>query len=133
MLNKAGYKSGVNDTGIFMELGGASINANASGGYVAPVTPTAAPSTEPTSSSCCAGGSSTSVSPPGDFSSAPVPSSPVPTPELAAKPLALPGALSSWWIVFGVALALLVSYLLSLLPVRAFAAGAASCRLEEDS
>ena len=55
-----------------------------------------------------------------------------PEPSLAAQPLSLPGALSSWWIAGGVLLAVLAALALSMLPGRALAAGA-SCRLEEES
>ena len=129
MVNKAGYKSGMNDTGILLELGGASITANATGGYVAPVTPTTAPTTGSTSS----GPGIPSVQQPPSFDPGVSSGPPVisPPPVLAAKPLSLPGPLSSWWIVVAVALAVLGSYLLSLLPSRAFVA-AASCRLEEE-
>lgn len=134
MLNKAGYKSGVNDTGIFLELGGASINANASEGYVAPVVPAPASSVPTTGGD---GGNDTIpgvTAPSGSGPSATsAPPSVSPPPSLAANPLSLPGPLSSWWIVLGVALAVLASYLLSMLPGRAFAAAAASCRLEEES
>jgi hypothetical protein len=132
MLNKAGYKSGVNDTGRLLELGGATISADASGGYVAPVIPATSPSTAPTS-----GGDTDipDVTVPSDVppSSSVMPPSTAPPPALAANPLSLPGPLSSWWTVFGVLLALIAAYLLSLLPSRAFAAAAAGCRLEEES
>jgi hypothetical protein len=132
LLNKAGYKSGVNDTGLFLELGGAHLNADATGGYVPPpVTSTQSPapggtSTDPGTSDIpppLDTGTDTAVTPP------PNP----PAPVVASEPLSMPGPLSSWWIVFGVAVALLVSYLMSLLPGRAFAAAAAGCRLEEES
>jgi hypothetical protein len=133
MLKKAGYRSGVNDTGILIELGGASINANATGGYVAPVIPTSEPSAEPTSNGTT---DIPDVTPPGGDippGSSVMPPTTAPPPALAANPLSLPGPLSSWWTVFGVLLALVAAYLLSLLPGRAFAAAAAGCRLEEES
>ncbi len=133
MLNKAGYKSGVNDTGMLLELGGASITANATGGYVAPVVP---PPTTPASAPTTGGNTNIpNVSSPPDIppSAGAAPPTTAPPPALAAKPLSLPGPFSSWWVALGVALAVLGSYLLSLLPGRAFAAAAASCRLEEES
>ncbi|HVT64936.1 MAG TPA: hypothetical protein VHD81_07270 [Mycobacteriales bacterium] len=131
MLNKAGYKSGANDTGLVLELGGASITANATGGYVAPVLPTPSSSTLPTSGS----DSTTGSQPLPDTSTGTMVTSPPnpPAPVVAEKPLSMPGPLSSWWVVLGVALAVLFSYLMSLLPGRAFAAAAAGCRLEEES
>ncbi|HVU61592.1 MAG TPA: hypothetical protein VHD58_08050 [Mycobacteriales bacterium] len=132
-LAKAGYKSGVNDTGIVLQLGGASISANASPGYVAPVTPTTAPTT-PTTTTAPSGGGPPSVQiPPSDGASVGTPTTNVPVPVVASKPLSLPGAISSWWIVAGVALAVLAALAMSLLPSRALAAAAASCRLEEES
>ena len=130
-VNKAGYKSGVNDTGMLLQLGGASITANATEGYVAPVLPTPTASTGPTTSD---GGGLPSVVPPPDLgpSSEVVAPSTAPEPSLAAQPLSLPGALSSWWIAGGVLLAVLAALALSMLPGRALAAGA-SCRLEEES
>ncbi|HWC33517.1 MAG TPA: hypothetical protein VG650_01705 [Mycobacteriales bacterium] len=129
-LAGAGYKSNFNDTGMVLQLGGASITANASGGYVPPVTPTPSSSTNPPStSSCCAPG--TSIPPPASGITTTVPPSSS-TPILAAKPLSLPGALSSWWIVLAAALAVLAALAMSLLPGRALAAGA-GCRLEEES
>jgi hypothetical protein len=132
MINKAGYKSGVNDTGLFMEIGGTSITANASGGYVAPAVPTPTSSTAPTSGT---DGTTTTTQPPPDTSTGTTVTSPPnpPAPVVASEPLSMPGPLSSWWVVLGVALAVLASYLLSLLPGRAFAAAAADCRLEEES
>ncbi|HVS67228.1 MAG TPA: hypothetical protein VHE56_01655 [Mycobacteriales bacterium] len=130
-LSKAGYKSGVNDTGIVLQLGGASINANATGGYVPPVLPSTTPSTAASSST----GGIPNVQPPpidGGASTVPLPTV-APQPVLADKALTLPGALSSWWIVLGAALAVLIALALSMLPSRALAAAAASCRLEEES
>jgi hypothetical protein len=134
MLNKAGYKSGVNDTGLFLELGGASITANASEGYVAPVLPAPTSSIAPSAGGGDDGSSLPTIDTPSGIgpSASSVPPSTAPPPALAAQPLSVPGPLSSWWIVLGAALAVLVSYLLSLLPGRALAA-AASCRLEEES
>lgn len=129
----AGYKSNFNDTGIVFQLGGASISANATGGYVAPVLPTpTAPSTAPTSSR---GGGLPPVQSPPDIGPGTTQFQPTtaPPPALAAKPLSLPGPLSSWWVVLAAALAVLASFLLSSLPGRAFAAAGAGCRLEEES
>ncbi|MGN6474420.1 MAG: hypothetical protein ACTHK4_12340 [Mycobacteriales bacterium] len=132
MLNKPGYKSGFNDTGIFAEFGGASISANAVGGYVAPVLPTAAPSSAPSTSS-------NSVPPvqqpppPNSTGAVPGPMPSVAAPVLATSALTLPGALSSWWVIAGLLLALLTGAALWLLPGRALAAAGAGCRLEEES
>lgn len=132
-LHKPGYRSGVNDTGMLMELGGASITANAIGAYVAPPVPSIAP-TPGTVSNNNTGGGSTGVPSLGNIGqgSTTMPPPPGPAPVLAANPLSLPGPLSSWWVVLGALLAVGTAFLLSLLPGRALVAGA-SCRLEEES
>ncbi len=131
MLNKPGYRSGINDTGMFAEFGGASITANASGGYVAPVIPAPTSTSSPITSS--SSGPSNVVPPPTGpgTTTAPMPSTG--GVQLAAKPLSLPGALSSWWVIGGILLALLAGLALWLLPGRALAAAGAACRLEEES
>ncbi|HEX3707278.1 MAG TPA: hypothetical protein VHV76_11670 [Mycobacteriales bacterium] len=129
-LKQGGYQPVVNDTGTVLELGGASISANAIGGYVAPVLPTTPSSAPPSTSS---GGGLPDVTPPpiGPGSDL-APTTAPPPPQLATNALALPGALSSWWVVGGVLLALLAALALGLLPGRALVAGA-DCSLEEES
>jgi hypothetical protein len=132
-LKKAGYKSALNDTGTVLELGGASITANSTAGYVAPpiggTTPPTTGATTPGGGTSIPGLTMPPIPPATGVQSQP---STAPPPELATSALSLPGALSSWWIVGGVLLALLAALALGLLPGRALAAGAA-CSLEEES
>jgi hypothetical protein len=130
-LHKAGYKTALNDTGTVLQLGGASINANATEGYVPP-TIGSSPAPISSTGASTGGGLPSLQTPPSLPSGSQTEPSTAPAPVLAAKPLSLPGALSSWWIVGGVLLALLAALALGLLPGRALAAGAA-CSLEEDS
>lgn len=130
LLNHGSYNSNYNDTGTFLELGGASITANSVPAYVAPVTTgqsTSPPSTAPGNNSL------PPVSqPPTLPNTTSQPPSTAP-PLLAAKPLALPGALSPWWIVGAALLAGLGALLLGMLPGRALAGATAACRIEEES
>jgi hypothetical protein len=132
-LSKAGYRSGTNDTGIVLQLGGASINANASGGYVAPTLPSPTPVSS-TGSSTGGNNNLPTVQPPPMPGASTQPIQPVVSqPVIAQSALSLPRALSSWWVVLGAVLAVLAALALSLLPSRALAAAGAACRLEEDS
>jgi hypothetical protein len=132
LLNRPGYKSGSNDTGMFLELGGANITANASAGYVAPTLPLPSPASSPATSSSSA---APSVQMPPPISSGTTQEAPpnVAPPQLATKALTLPGALSSWWFIGGIVLALLAGLGLWFLPGQALAAAGAGCRNEEES
>jgi hypothetical protein len=134
-INKAGIKSGYNDTGILLEIGGATISANASPGYVAPVLPSSVPpSTTPP-----APPTSTNVVPPptGGESLPPVVASsgpgPVSAPVVAPTGFSLPGALGTGWIILGLALAGLFAFGMKRLPDQVLAASGTVCNLEEGS
>jgi hypothetical protein len=133
-IKKPGYRSALNDTGILLELGDADITANATPGYVPPAITSSPPATS--GATPPPGGTSvpglTMPPLPSGGSSGVAPTVAPRSPELANSALSLPGALSSWWIVGGVLLALLAALGLGLLPSRALAAGA-DCSLEEDS
>lgn len=130
MLHRPGYHANFNDTGLFFELGGASITANAVGGYVAPVVATTNPTSAPSTSSNSV--PPIQPPPPGGNVAAPGPVPTVAPPAIATSALSLPGALSSWWVIGGILLALLAGAALWLLPGRALAAAGAGCRLEEE-
>lgn len=137
-ITKPGYKSGVNDTGILLELGGASINASASPGYVAPTLPSSVPPSTPPAPP--ATNPSTGVLPPGPTGGSSLPpvvasSSPAPalTPEIAPTGFKLPGALGAGWIVLGLALAGLFAYGMKRLPDQVLAGSGSVCNLEEGS
>lgn len=131
-LKKPGYRSGVNDTGTLLELGGASITANATPGYVPPAITSSPPATGSTPPP---GGGGTGM--PGVITPPRIPGSEqtqppsVSPPIIANSALSLPKPLSSWWAVGGILLALLGALALGLWPGAALAA-AANCSLEED-
>jgi hypothetical protein len=136
MVNKPGIKSGYNDTGILLQLGGASISANATPGYVPPslpstVVPSTAPSAPPTSTN--------GVAPPpiGGSSLPPVVATsggePVAPPQIAPTGFSLPGALGTGWIILGLALAGLFAFGMKRLPDQVLAASGTVCNLEEGS
>jgi hypothetical protein len=130
-LKKPGYRSSLNDTGVLLELGGASITANSSPGYVAPTITNSPPTTSASTPPADSGMPGVTIPPvtPGTEQTAPVTA---PPPELAPSALSLPSALSSWWTVGGILLALLAALALGLWPGAALAAGA-ECSLEEES
>lgn len=128
-LKKPGYRTALNDTGFVLQLGGTGITAVASPGYVAPAITSSPPVTS--------GATPPPVSvpplnmPPIGTGVQTLPST-APPPLLATNSLGLPSALSSWWVVGGILLALLAALALGFWPSRALAAGA-DCSLEEDS
>lgn len=142
-INKPGYKSNFNDTGILLELGGASIDASASPGYVAPVISNSIPpSTQPGASNP----PSTGTTPAGNVTvpsagGATLPPAPAETtapqvastPQVAPSALSLPSTLGVGWIVLGLILAGLFAFGLKRLPDRVLAASGPACSLEEES
>jgi hypothetical protein len=129
-LKKPGYRSSLNDTGILLELGGASITANSTPGYVPPAV-TSSPPTTSASTPPSSGMPGVDIPPitPGTEQTVPVTA---PAPDIAPSALSLPSSLSSWWTVGGILLALLAALALGLWPGAALAAGA-DCSLEEES
>ncbi len=130
-LKKPGYRSSLNDTGVLLELGGASITMNATPGYVPPAISTSPPATS-ASTPPGTGGMPGVIQPPTIPGSEQTEPPSVAPPELANTALSLPKALSSWWTVGGILLALLAALALALWPSAALAA-ATDCSLEEDS
>jgi len=137
-INKPGYKANFNDTGVLLELGGASISANASPGYVAPVLPTSVPPTTPpvapptnnTTGGNVVPPSTNSVLPPAVATSSPAPA---PAPVVAPASFTLPGSLGAGWIVLALALAGLFAFGMKRLPDQVLAASGTVCNLEEGS
>jgi hypothetical protein len=134
-ISNHGYSANVNDTGMVLELGGASVSANGSPGYVAPV----AGSTVPPSTPAPAATTPSSAVPPAPStgtlpgpSSAPAPVT-APPPVVAPAALKLPSGLGAGWVVLGVILAGLFALGMKRLPDQVLAATGPACHLEEDS
>jgi hypothetical protein len=130
-LKKPGYRAGLNDTGMVLQLGGVSINAIASPGYVAPSISTSPSAGSVTTSSPTNNSVPPLTNPTFPGSSSQQMPSTAPAPVLAANPLNLPGALSSWWVFGGILLTMLAALALGMWPARALVAGA-GCNLEEE-
>jgi hypothetical protein len=138
-LNKAGFKSGVNDTGTLLQLGGADITAVASPGYVPPkVTTNISPSPQPVSSGAppsqsgsvppVSTGPSDSVPPAAVTSTAPVTDT---NPIVAKSALDLPGVLGKWWIALALAVTGLFAFGLKRLPDEVLKPTGLACNIEE--
>jgi hypothetical protein len=137
-LNNAQYKSGDNDTGILMQLGGAHISAIATPGYVQPVTgvtssPTPTTSQPATTNSAppAPGAPNVSVPPAGGASSGPTTGGTQPV--VASNPLKLPGPLGWGWVVLALIIAGFVAFGLKRLPDEVLKPTGAACNLEEGS
>lgn len=136
-LSQGSYKTQANDTGVLLQLGGASITAIASPGYVAPkittkISPAPAASTgtnnigTPTSTGGSAplppsGGGSTTA--PTDTGAAPI---------VATKSaLNLPGVIGWGWVVLALALTGFIAFGLKRLPDEVLKPSGAACNIEE--
>lgn len=136
-ITTPGIVSSLNDTGILLELGGASVNASASPGYVPPVTPISPPPTSPTTATTPPAVSSGTGAPPVDSGLPPVTATtsepPAPSPEVAATPLSWSSGVGVGWVVVGLILAGLFAFGMKRLPDRVLAATGPGCHLEEGS
>ncbi len=136
-ITKPAYAANFNDTGMVLVFGGASINASASPGYVAPSVPSTSPPTAPAGPSTATGGSGV----PPVSSGGAVPPAPAATtspvvavpPQLAPAAFKLPGGLAAGWVILGLILAGLFAFGMKRLPDRVLEASGPGCRLEEGS
>jgi hypothetical protein len=144
-FGNAQYKSGSNDTGELLVIGGANVDATARKAYQPPPikptpTPTQTQSTShPTTTTTTTGGNTGGGGPIPAVQQPP--SSPVttdggpttaPPPVLASNPLSLPNSLGVWWFVIGLLGAGLMAFGMRRLPDKVLqTAGGKACNLEE--
>ncbi|HWB65392.1 MAG TPA: choice-of-anchor P family protein [Mycobacteriales bacterium] len=141
-INKAGIKSGLNDTGKLLVLGGVTADASATHAFTGPNTPITTPPPPPaqtgggTPSSTGGGGNIPAVNMPGNAPGTGATSGPPNSgtaPVLAQKSTHLPTAVPVAWVILALIGCALVAAVLNLLPGGVMGAGAgAVCTLEED-
>jgi hypothetical protein len=134
------YKNQVNNTGMFMVIGGAKLNAQATPGFASPAVVTTPPlpaGGSGASSTGTSGTPGTAGTPaiPGTASTSSVPGAGAPdiapSPALAADPISLPKALSWGWIVAALAVAGVFGFAMKRVPDKVLQTAGPACRLEE--
>lgn len=137
-MNKKSYKANANDTGMVLQLGGASIDAIATPGYVPPVTTTTtSPTPQPASSQPTTTTGTGPVTPTGPtVNPPPAPAAsqaanPGATPVVAANPLAFKGPLGWGYVVLALLLAGLVAAGLKRFPDEVLKPNGPACNLED--